>query len=239
MIKKLTVISLLSSVVLLTACTVDHKSNTKDMTEVSQSKEMVSQDQRFSIANAEKIRDEHPRTFSIPRLEQRESLKVGDNAKVILESIDGTDLAERPWILITKSLKNGEYEAKFDNDLVFYPESNHLLIKVRPENIISVILPENYELPYTKTCLVSKDVAENTAWPLAASREVPDAEDDSGWTIYGIDEGMNEASIIAPCAQIMSGYPVLDSILDEPNYNSWAWDDTNNEFKRLSDISNQ
>ena len=61
--------------------------------------------QHFAIANAEKLRNENPRSFSIPRSEQRKSLKVGDQAKILIEAKGSPKpvSGERPWVIVRVS----------------------------------------------------------------------------------------------------------------------------------------
>lgn len=190
------------------------------------------ENQSFTIANAEALRNKDPRTFSIPRLEQRRNLKVGDNAKVLLEPKQegGRFAGERPWVIIEEVLSNGQYKAKFDNDLTLFPEHNDDIITISAENILSVILPDEYNLPYSKTCKVSPSVQDGSAWTLSATRINPEKDKDSGWRIFASNESIESAVEETPCGSAMTSYPVLDSILDEPNFKSWVWNEQNNEF---------
>ena len=82
-------------------------------------------DNDWCVANAEKLRDADLRSFSIPRLEQRKSLKVGASAKILIESKSkrGPITGERPWVVVTEAL-GASYKVKIDNDLVVFPALN-------------------------------------------------------------------------------------------------------------------
>lgn len=101
------------------------------------------QHQDFIVVDAEKLRDENPVSFSIPRSEQRKSLRVGDSAKIILESKIGTTpfSSERLWVLV-KEVSDHFYKVKIDNNPLLFPDLADAILTVRPEHIISIILPD-------------------------------------------------------------------------------------------------
>jgi hypothetical protein len=192
-------------------------------------------DPGYVIGNAEKLRDENPRSFSIPRSDQRRALKVGDTAKIVLEATQGTGrlTAERPWVVITE-VGNGRYKARIDNTLVLFPSLNNATLDILPEHIISVNLPDEYVLPFGKTCLASAAVLEDRAWPDRLIRLAPADEGDSGWRLFAKDESAADASQTAACDALISQYQVLDSVMDEPGLERWAWDASANEYARDS-----
>jgi hypothetical protein len=192
-------------------------------------------DQGYVIGNAEKLRDENPRSFSIPRSDQRRSLRVGDTAKIVLEASRPTAglSAERPWVLITE-VGNGGYKAKIDNVLVLFPSLNDATLDILPEHIISVNLPDEYVLPFGKSCLASAAVLQDTAWPQRLVRVAPVDDGDSGWRIFAAGESLADASQPASCDGVISQYQVLDSVMDEPGLERWVWDASANEYARES-----
>ncbi|MGQ4584265.1 hypothetical protein [Lysobacter sp. F60174L2] len=188
--------------------------------------------QGYLIDNAEKRRNEDPRNFSIPRSEQRRSLKVGDSAKIALEATGGGRISgERPWVLVTE-VQDGNYKVRIDNDLALFPSLNGATLTIGPEHIISVILPDEYVLPYSNTCLVSASVLQDAAWPHRLVR-VPQAGDgDSGWRVFAENEVLADASQQVSCGTLISQYQVLDSVMDEPGLDCWIWGDHVYEFTR-------
>ena len=189
-------------------------------------------DQGYVIGNAEERRNEDPRNFSIPRSEQRRSLKVGDSAKIALETTGSGRIAgENPWVVVTE-VNNGNYKVRIDNDLVLFPSLSGATLTIGPEHIISVVLPSDYVLPYTKTCLVSLSVLRDTAWPHRLVRAPQADEGDSGWRVFGESETPDDASQAVSCGALISQYQVLDSVMDEPGLDDWVWDDQLNEFTR-------
>lgn len=58
---------------------------------------------------------EHPATFEIPTLEERQALGIGDSAKI---GIEGPEGGERFWILIVAKLDTGEIVGEVANELI-------------------------------------------------------------------------------------------------------------------------
>lgn len=196
------------------------------------------QHQDFIVVDAEKLRDENPVSFSIPRSEQRKSLRVGDSAKIILESKIGTTpySSERLWVLV-KEVSDHFYKVKVDNNPVLFPDLADAILTVRPEHIISIILPDQYILPFGKTCYVSESVLTNKKWPAQLLRIKTKEESDSGWRIFAENENSNAATSILLCDELISRYQVLDTVMDEPSFLHWIWDESLNEFVLSSDLS--
>jgi hypothetical protein len=191
-------------------------------------------DQGYVIDNAEARRDENPRSFSIPRSEQRRSLRVGDSAKIILEATGrnvGPINAERPWVTVT-AVEGETYQVKVDNALALFPSLNEATFTIGPEHVISVILPDEYVLPFGKTCLASAAVLGDTAWPHRLVRVPPVDDTDSGWRIFAKGEALADASQPASCDALIGSYQVLDSVMDEPGFEVWEWSDAGNEYRR-------
>ncbi len=191
--------------------------------------------QDYVIGNAEKLRDENPRSFSIPRSDQRRSLRVGDTAKIILEATasSGPISAERPWVTVTE-VGNGGYKVEIDNSLVLFPSLNGAILSIRPEHVISVTLPDEYVLPYSKTCLVSAGIVQDAAWPHRLVRVSQKGDADSGWRILEKGASLTDELQEVSCGAIIAQYQVLDSVMDEPGLCSWIWNDRENEFARES-----
>jgi hypothetical protein len=193
-------------------------------------------DQDYVIASAEAMRDANPRSFSIPRSEQRRNLRVGDSAKIVLEARhpSGPVTAERPWVVVTEVIEGG-YRVKIDNFLALFPSLDGATLSVGPEHIIAVNLPDEFVLPFAQACLASEGVVADAAWPHHLERVAPRDESDSGWRVYGPGEALDDAVQAVPCGQLIGQYQVLDSVMDEPALGRWAWDGSANEYRRDTD----
>ena len=190
-------------------------------------------DTRFTLADAEKLRDADPRTFSIPRGEQRRALKVGDTAKIMLELAvcEGPFSSERLWVQIVEVV-GGRYRARIDNSPVLLPDLDDAVLDIGPEHVISVMLPDEYVLPNGKSCRVSAAIVDRDAWPQRLRRVAPEAAHDSGWRIWAEGETADAADRLVGCDEAMSHFMVLDSVLDEPALAAWRWNPADNEYVR-------
>ena len=194
-------------------------------------------DQRWQLANAEALRDEDPRNFSIPRLEQRQSCRVGDTVKVLIEpiSMDPSQpfSGERPWLTITCA-GDTSYRGVPDPGLILFPELEGTEIEFRPENILAITLSDAYVLPFGKSCRVSHAVLVEGSWPSHLVRVAPENETDSGWRIFHSGGSLVDASETYNCSDLIQRFQVLDSVLDEPDLKSWYWETSEHEYKLLS-----
>jgi len=185
------------------------------------------------IANAEKARDEDPKSFSIPRSDQRRSLRVGASAKILIEARlpGGQILGERPWVKVVE-IVGSRYKVVMDNHLAVFPRLNDAELVIGSENVLAVILPDEYKLPYGQTCLVSNSVWERDEWPSHAIRGAAAQGDAfSGWAVFSVDESARDARLTVPCHMLISKFQVLDTILDEPGSSAWKWSASHNEYR--------
>lgn len=70
----------------------------------------------YTLTDGEDQNHNHPKTFSIPPIKERLSLRPGDLAKVIFNPINGQGYSERMWVKITESPEPGTYRGTLDND---------------------------------------------------------------------------------------------------------------------------
>jgi hypothetical protein len=69
----------------------------------------------YTLLSATNAHAEAPDTFPIPRAFERESLRVGDLAKLLFHFIDGSDeWVERMWVLI-EQVRPETYIGSLDN----------------------------------------------------------------------------------------------------------------------------
>jgi hypothetical protein len=195
-------------------------------------------DQRWRVANAELLRNKDPRSFSIPRLEQRRSCCAGDTVKVLLEPIHKDSSqpfsGERPWLTVTY-VDEKSYKGVADSGLVLFPELEGKEIEFKPENIIALILPDTYALPFGKTCQVSRAVLAEDSWPTNLVRVAPENASDSGWRIFHAGGSLADLSESVDCGALIGRFQMLDSVMDEPGLKSWCWDSVENEYKLLTE----
>lgn len=95
----------------------------------------------FYLKNAEKLHEAHPDTFEIPEREERDSLRVGDIAKlvfVLTSPEEGDPGAERMWVKVTNR-QGANYVGELDNDpcALLGAEAGNF-IEFGPEHIIDI-----------------------------------------------------------------------------------------------------
>jgi len=189
----------------------------------------------YNLDNAEALHRENPRSFSIPRSEQRANLKVGQSAKLIFISAtsSGPYSAERMWVEVVTA-KKGSYVGKLDNTpTVISGLKIGDEVIFGPEHVIAVILPDEYQLPYGKYALVSDDIAEGNAWPNFVEKLATTDRLDSGWRVSSDVNTDKDLSLIKISVDDLLGkFAVLDSVLDEPDHGLWLWDQQHLEYRR-------
>ncbi len=187
------------------------------------------------VGNAEQKRNADPRFFSIPRLEQRQSRKIGDEVMVFVQSPEplpnDSAVGENVWVKITKKELN-LYVGIAEDGLRLFPHLENPELSFGPECIAGVKLPSTHVLPYMQTCLASKAVSSQDQWPTIACRVSPSSKDDSGWRIFAESESISDATETIPVHQLMTKFQMLDSVLDEPDVAKWVWVKDSNEYKR-------
>ena len=185
----------------------------------------------YTLQNAEEARRENPRTFSIPRSDQRNNLALGQEVKLIFSSCT-KGFPERMWVIVMGRTESG-YIGKLDNS----PASIESLsvgdaVVFGPEHVIAFVpMGEQLDLPFGQSAKVSPEILRSDAWPMFATRSAPNKAGDSGWRIFSSptphsDEQLVEASV----DELIAKFQVLDSILDEPGGTSWLWSEKNLEF---------
>ena len=91
----------------------------------------------IELKNAEAVHASHPQTFGIPSRIDRETLIVGDFAKLMFVHANGN--VERMWVKIRCPLSNGQYAGSIDNvPLLGDDWKLGDLIIFKPEHIISI-----------------------------------------------------------------------------------------------------
>lgn len=128
-------------------------------------------DKCLSLRSAEESHRENPRTFSIPRSDERKNLKVGDIVKMVFEPCQPEESAERMWIIVKKRTGKG-YIGELNNQ----PATIDNLelgdeFEFGPEHVIATQTDKTrFDPPEGKTALVSPAIMRADAWPLSARR---------------------------------------------------------------------
>ena len=96
---------------------------------------------RIRLINAEARNIENP-SFQIPPQDIRESLAVGDFAKI---GIEGAGVGERFWVRVTKELEDGLYQSTLANNLITFSAEVGYRFIFGPEHVLGVY--EKKEMP--------------------------------------------------------------------------------------------
>ena len=173
-----------------------------------------------------------PRTYSIPRADQRTALKVGDLVKLVFQADRPSPrgfTAERMWVQVLEVLPHG-FVGALDNQPSFLrnlrPGDR---IEFGPQHVAALSgSPTGLELPYGQFALVSREVVHG-GWPTDAHREPPADPKASGWVVRG-PAGDAPGFVQMLVDDLLRDFRVLDSILDEPVGSHWVWDDESLEY---------
>jgi hypothetical protein len=186
----------------------------------------------------------NPRTFSIPRKDQRQSLKVGHIVKLVFlvdPKQHGGATGERMWVRV-KAVTTDGYVGTLENA----PRLVHGLslgddVNFGPEHVSALERhPEGYEVPYGKRLVVSKLVLDEDVWPTLVIRTHPQEESFSGWWIFSGEEStsqLDDWDNFTPITvdEIIDRFRILDSVLDEPIGSKWQWNAVEAEYERVPD----
>ena len=200
---------------------------------------------KIFLQDVEALHRSHPRTYSIPRSEQRLNLKVGQLVKLVFlvdpQTIGGAT-GERMWVCV-KEAKDDRYLGTLDNE----PRIIETLklgdeIHFGPEHVAALYChPEGYELPYGKYAIVNKSILDESGWPSRVVRKPPPDDSFSGWWILTGKESraeMSDHDYFEPIVvdELISQFRVLDSVLDEPIGTQWEWSDSESEYVRAPEL---
>ncbi len=193
------------------------------------------------LENAEQIHRENPRTFSIPRSDQRRNLQPGQLVKLIFlidRPADGEPNAERMWVEVIE-VRGSRYVGRLDNEPGYISNLKlGTVLEFGPEHVAAIYASsQGNELPYGKTVLVSRRIVSDHAWPQRVIRGQPLDETSSGWLIMTENEQENGSSdpegfIVYPVDDILRQFRVLDSVLDEPVGTAWRWNVEEAEYQQ-------
>jgi hypothetical protein len=187
------------------------------------------------LTDVEAVHREAPRTFSIPRSDQRRSLRPGDVVKLVFEADRPSDrgfTAERMWVEVREVRPDG-YVGELSNRPSFLAGLEPgARVTFGPQHVAALeVSPSGLDLPYGLHARVSPEIARGEGWPMAAIRHPADDPGSSGWEIVAREDPGGE---LVPMLvdDLLQQYRVLDTILDEPVGTSWRWYDEAMEYVR-------
>lgn len=196
----------------------------------------------YTLEDAEARHRESPRTFGLPRLAERTSLRIGQLVKLIFIDPDPPERgyhAERMWVEIT-AVEKGRYRGRLDNqprqlDLTVGDE-----IVFEPRHVASVYVRENERghVDVAEWALASRRVLDEGRWPAFVYRAAPRAEHDSGWRVISDHDDMRDPHAFRAVVlhTLIATNAAYDSILGERARVAWRWNETACEFMRARGV---
>lgn len=187
------------------------------------------------LENVEKVHRTYPRTYSIPRREQRHGLQVGDIVKLVFlldRAQGGRPRAERLWVRVHE-VAAAAYIGTLDNDPLYLTQlkaGDH--IPFGPEHVAALYQPHK-QLPTTgQYALISPDLLTFATWPQRLERHRPQDEQSSGWHLLLSTTGTQPEQLVPYAVEdILQQFPILDSVLHEPIGTAWVWDAEQLEYR--------
>jgi len=185
------------------------------------------------LQDVEASHREAPRTFSIPRSDQRSGLKPGDVVKLIFEADRPSErgfTAERMWVQVLEAGSSG-YVGALDNQPSFLSNLQPGdRVPFGPQHVAALqSSPSGLELPLQQFAMVSRGIAEAGAWPVEAQRHPADTAESSGWVVRCTGPEASDVIRIL-VGDLIKQFRVLDSVLDEPVGTTWVWDADRAEY---------
>lgn len=178
------------------------------------------------LENVEKVHRTYPRTYSIPRREQRYGLQVGDIVKLVFlldRAQGGRPRTERMWVRVDE-VAAAAYSGILDNDpfhLTRLKAGDR--VPFGPEHVAALYQPHK-QLPTGQYVLISPDLLAFETWPRRLERHTPHETQASGWFLLNGAEITRDKFVPYAVEEILQQFPVLDSVLHEPIGTAWVWD---------------
>lgn len=199
----------------------------------------------YLLDDADALHRESPRTFGVPRLSERSTLRVGQLVKLIFRDPDPPKDgfgAERMWVEVTAVEGDGparRYRGRLDND----PRQLRLRagdeIAFEPRHVASIYVKEGEatHVDLAEWAIASRRVLDEGRWPAVVYRAAPLAEHDSGLRVLAGDEDaatLRDAHAFRPIVlhTLVATNAAYDSILGERARVSFRWDEARCEFVR-------
>ena len=196
---------------------------------------------RFKFSHLEDIEEthkEHPRTFSIPRSDERFTLKAGQLVKLhfhLLDAEQGAPGAERMWVEVLDG-RDGKYTGLLNNKPFYIADLEaESVLSFEAKHVAAVYFnkEDGGWIDESKTAKCHSDVIDNEAWPEYAEKKDEENEVFSGWYVYSSrDTARGDLKEII-LGELLHAFPVLDSIVSEETGSSWQWSNEDSEYKRV------
>lgn len=98
----------------------------------------------YQLVDVDKLAAASPGAFELPPAERRRNLKVGDQAKIVLEVTPGSPpreyTGERPWMTVIEVREGPRYLGRFANELVVFSEIDASVpVDFGPEHVVELI----------------------------------------------------------------------------------------------------
>jgi hypothetical protein len=196
------------------------------------------------LEDVEVLHKKHKRTYSIPRSDERDSLRPGQLVKLVFlaeeEAQEGAR-AERMWVEVQGKMA-GEYIGTLQNRpryLKYVKQGEHVVFKSNHVCAIYVERNDPHWIDPDKFVVVSKRVLDDELWPVRLLRKGEPDETHSGWVVFSSEEKEraeqnnwdNFTNVSAH--DLMNKFPILDSVLGEPVGTEWIWDEESCEYKKV------
>jgi hypothetical protein len=143
----------------------------------------------WHLEDVEAVALQHPDTFKLPTLEERQNLDVGRRVRLHFDfdqPISNGCRAERMWVTITKKT-GSQFTGTLDNQPVYIKSlSAGSLVSFNTSNIAQILILKTDPrwINVSKKAIVSKRVFELRRVSFLY-RETPRNVDDSGWVVWG------------------------------------------------------
>ena len=192
----------------------------------------------YVLADGEELHRRNPRSFFSPSRSLRDSLHVGDLAKLLFTIIDPPEAGpsgERMWVEITERTPTGYVGVLINRPAAITTVHQGEPVHFGPENVISV--PERWQL-MEKKIFVSRRSHERDVRPRYVYREDPDRERDSGWRALIGDESDEELDnphniLLQPVGFLLDRWPELRPVFHtDPQNGAWSWDEPSRRYIR-------
>lgn len=189
-----------------------------------------------SLQDIEEMHREAPRTFSIPRSDERKNLSNAQVVKLVFELAEkepGLPGAERMWVEVTEKLSDGTYRGSLQNQPYFIAsiqEGSEIMFG--PQHVAAVYVKKDDGTWLDESLMVScsERVTKEDEWPTLVVRE-SSSPTHTGWQVYAKDP--SERVVPRTAEEVLNQFPVLDSVLGEEVGSTWRWDQTDLEYKRV------
>jgi hypothetical protein len=190
----------------------------------------------FTLGNAEELNREHPRSFFIPSHDERTSLKIGHEAKLLFDAVNprpGSPTAERMWVKVLE-VPDGRYVGELANvPQVITTIKAGSRVEFGPEHVIAT--PDDWPMLELKV-IVSKRSHVEDIRPGVVYCEEPLSLSDSGWTAaigYETDEEMDDSNnfLAQQVGYLTDRWPELRHPLETSGPGAeWHWDDATGAY---------